>query len=71
MTLMKLRLGFLCLTVLKFWSTSGGYLKLVSTIFYQIFIFHQIIDLQKLWKMFFYFIYQINLGKTANLNSSF
>ena len=28
-------------------------LKLVSAIFYQIFIFHQIIALQKLWKMFF------------------
>ena len=28
-------------------------LKLVSTIFYQIFIFHQMIALQKLWKMFF------------------
>ena len=26
---------------------------LVSTIFYQIFIFHQMIALQKLWKMFF------------------
>ena len=29
------------------------HLKLVATIFYQIFIFHQIIALQKLWKMFF------------------
>ena len=29
------------------------YLKLVSAIFYQIFIFHQMIALQKLWKMFF------------------
>ena len=28
-------------------------LKLVSTIFHQIFIFHQITALQKLWKMFF------------------
>ena len=28
-------------------------LKLVSAIFYQIFIFHQIIALQKLWKMVF------------------
>ena len=28
-------------------------LKLMSTIFYQIFIFHQMIALQKLWKMFF------------------
>ena len=28
-------------------------LKLVSAIFYQIFIFYQIISLQKLWKMFF------------------
>ena len=31
-------------------------LKLVSAIFYQIFISHQLIALQKLWKMFFYFI---------------
>ena len=29
------------------------YLKLVSFIFYQIFIFHQMITLQKLWNMFF------------------
>ena len=29
------------------------YFKLVSAIFYQIFIFHQIVALQKLWKMFF------------------
>ena len=29
------------------------YLKPVSVIFYQIFIFHQMIALQKLWKMFF------------------
>ena len=28
-------------------------LKLVSTIFYQVFIFHQMIALSKLWKMFF------------------
>ena len=28
-------------------------LKLVSAIFYKIFIFHQMIALQKLWKMFF------------------
>ena len=28
-------------------------LKLVSATFYQIFIFHQMIALQKLWKMFF------------------
>ena len=28
-------------------------LQLVSAIFYQIFVFHQIIALQKLWKMFF------------------
>ena len=28
-------------------------LKLVSAVFYQIFIFHQMIALQKLWKMFF------------------
>ena len=31
-------------------------LKLMSAIFYKIFIFPQMIDLQKLWKMFFYFI---------------
>ena len=31
----------------------GAFLKLVSVIFCQIFIFHQIIALQKLWKMFF------------------
>ena len=32
----------------------GGYsAKLVSAIFYQIFIFDQMIGLQKLWKMFF------------------
>ena len=30
-----------------------NYLKLVSAIFYQIFIFRQMIDPQKLWKMFF------------------
>ena len=29
------------------------YLKLLSTIFYQIFIFHQTTALQELWKMFF------------------
>ena len=29
--------------------------RLVSAIFYQIFIFHQMIALQKLWKMFFLF----------------
>ena len=29
------------------------YLKLVSAVFYQIFTFHQMIALQKLWKMFF------------------
>ena len=29
------------------------YLKLTSAIFYQTFIFHQMIALQKLWKMFF------------------
>ena len=28
-------------------------LKLVSAIFYQVFIFHQTIALQKIWKMFF------------------
>ena len=33
-------------------------LQLVPAIFYQIFIFHQIIALQKLWKMFFYFIWK-------------
>ena len=33
-------------------------LQLVPAIFYQIFIFHQIMALQKLWKMFFYFIWK-------------
>ena len=32
------------------------YLKLVSVIFYQIFISHQIIALQKLWKMLFHLL---------------
>ena len=38
-----------------FWKIfySAIYLKLVSAIFYQIFIFHQVIALQKLWKMLF------------------
>ena len=39
--------GYPALTVLN------TYLKLVSTIFYQIFNFHQIIALKKLWKMLF------------------
>ena len=30
------------------------YLKLVSAVFYQIFIFHQMIALQKLWKCFLF-----------------
>ena len=30
------------------------YLKLVSAIFYQIFVFHQMIALQKLWKFFLF-----------------
>ena len=30
-----------------------SYLKLVSAIFYQFFIYHQIIALQKIWKIFF------------------
>ena len=44
---------------MKFWACkkSGSIrrkrLKLVSAIFYQIFIFHQMIALQKLWKRFF------------------
>ena len=32
---------------------SKRYLKLLSAIFYQIFIFHQLTAIQKLWKMFF------------------
>ena len=32
---------------------AGATLKLVSAFFYQVFIFHQMIALQKLWKMFF------------------
>ena len=31
-------------------------LKLVSAIFYQIFISHQMMALKKLWKMLFFFI---------------
>ena len=37
----------------KKWGFFRQDLKLLSTIFYKIFIFHQIIALQKLWKMFF------------------
>ena len=37
----------------KCFQTIFSQLKLVSTIFKQIFIFHQMIALQKLWKMFF------------------
>ena len=37
----------------KPWSLDFSYLKLVSAIFYHFFIFHQMIALQKLWKMFF------------------
>ena len=33
--------------------TFNGYLKLVSAIFYQNFIYHQMIVLQKIWKMSF------------------
>ena len=42
------RVIWLCITSLRI-----CYLKLVSAIFHQIFIFHQMIALQKLWKMFF------------------
>ena len=38
---------------LVFENDSAFGLKLVSAIFYQNFIFHQMIALQKLWKMFF------------------
>ena len=38
---------YMCILELKF------YLKLVSAIFYEIFIYHQMIALQKLWKMLF------------------
>ena len=34
----------------------GKILKPVSAIFYQVFIFHQVVALQKLWKNVFYFI---------------
>ena len=34
-------------------SIENDMLKLVATIFFQIFIFHQMIALKKLWKMFF------------------
>ena len=45
---------FECLTsIVLLFSINIRWLKLVSTIFYQIFIFHQMITLQKLWKMFF------------------
>ena len=39
-------------------ATHKGTLKLVSAIFYQIFIFHQMIALQKLCKMFFFISYK-------------
>ena len=40
--------------VFEFWLDSQDLLiKLVSPVFYQIFIFHQMIAFQKLWKMFF------------------
>ena len=35
------------------WFFQLYFLKLVSAIFYQIFIYHQMIALQKIWKMFF------------------
>ena len=37
----------------KILSDTNMLLKFVSAIFYQIFIFHQMIAVQKLWKMFF------------------
>ena len=40
----------------SFWNQIPETLKLVSAIFYEIFIFHQMIVLEKLRKMFFYFI---------------
>ena len=40
-------------TLKKIFGGSNPSLKLVSVIFYQIFIFHQMIALQKLWKIFF------------------
>ena len=42
-----------CPSYLFFELACPNKLKLVSTIFYQIFISHQMIDLQKLWKMLF------------------
>ena len=44
----------LLILIMRIMSFSKLYysLKLVSVIFYQIFIFHQTITLQKLWKMF-------------------
>ena len=39
-----------------FWTINYRNLKLVSAIFYKIFIFNQMTALQKLWKMFFNFI---------------
>ena len=37
-----------------FEKVNKGQLKLVSTIFYQVFIFHQMIALKKLWKSFLF-----------------
>ena len=49
-----LKMHSLALPVLDFFLKHfPNYLKLVSAIFYQIFISHQMIALQKLWKMFF------------------
>ena len=41
------------LIIYYIYNSSQGNLKLVSAIFYENFIFHEMIALQKLWKMFF------------------
>ena len=48
---MELFFPILCISL----TLSGNFksLKLLRAIFYQVFIFHQMIALQKLWKMFF------------------
>ena len=50
---MALTTGSLMFSITELFELNFGILKLVSAIFYQIFIFHQMIALQKLWKMFF------------------
>ena len=50
----RLKIARYTLQILQaFASMPEHFLKFVSAIFCQIFIFHQMIALQKLWKMFF------------------